>query len=229
MKKIFTIILSVVIGLNLSVKVWGQVNISGGNTITQDFNIMGTSETATLPAGWKVDNDTSPRIVGTYSNASTSTTKNAGNNMPTNASHGIYNYGAGPASSATDRAIGGLSSNSGSKSVNIYVQLKNNGSTDINSFTISYDVEKYRKGSNSAGFTIQMYYSTNGTNWTPAGTDFITSFPSDGVTANYASAPGEIKNVTNKTLNQTIAPNGFLYLAWNYSVTSGNAVGSAQA
>jgi len=27
--------------------------------------------------------------------------------MPTNASHGIYNYGAGPASSATDRAIGG--------------------------------------------------------------------------------------------------------------------------
>ena len=229
MKKIFTIILSVVIGLNLSVKVWGQVNISEGNTITQDFNIMGTSETATLPAGWKVDNDKSPRIVGTYSNASTSTTKNAGNNMPTNASHGIYNYGAGPASSATDRAIGGLSSKSGSKSVNIYVQLKNNGSTDINSFTISYDVEKYRKGSNIAGFTIQMYYSTNGTNWTPAGTDFITSFPSDGVTANYDSAPGEIKNVTNKTLNQTIAPNGFLYLAWNYSVTSGNTTSNAQA
>ncbi len=145
MKKIFTIILSVVIGLNLSVKVWGQVNISEGNTITQDFNIMGTSETATLPAGWKVDDDKSPRIVGTYSNASTSTTKNAGNNMPTNASHGIYNYGAGPASSATDRAIGGLSSNSGSKSVNIYVQLKNNGSTDINSFTISYDVENIEK------------------------------------------------------------------------------------
>nr|MBP8992298.1 hypothetical protein [Bacteroidales bacterium] len=109
------------------------------------------------------------------------------------------------------------------------MQLKNNGSTDINSFTISYDVEKYRKGSNSAGFTIQMYYSTNGTNWTPAGTDFITSFPSDGVTANYASAPGEIKNVTNKTLNQTIAPNGFLYLAWNYSVTSGNTTSNAQA
>jgi len=107
--------------------------------------------------------------------------------MPTNASHGIYNYGAGPASSATDRAIGGLSSNSGSKSVNIYVQLKNNGSTDINSFTISYDVEKYRKGSNSAGFTIQMYYSTNGTSWTTAGNDFKTSFTQDG--DNYGFSP----------------------------------------
>lgn len=37
MKKIFTIILSVVIGLNLSVKVWGQVNISEGSTVTEKF------------------------------------------------------------------------------------------------------------------------------------------------------------------------------------------------
>jgi len=37
--------------IKLERKVWGQVNISEGSTITQDFNIMGTSETATLPAG----------------------------------------------------------------------------------------------------------------------------------------------------------------------------------
>lgn len=108
MKKIFVTILCLVIGLSLSVKVWGQVNISAGNTVEENFNTIGTSGTATLPTGWRVDkNDNDVRKVGTYSNASTSTTKNAGNNMPTNASHGIYNYGAGPASSATDRAIGG--------------------------------------------------------------------------------------------------------------------------
>jgi hypothetical protein len=38
MKKIFTIILSVVIGLNLSVKVWGQVNILVGCTSNETNN-----------------------------------------------------------------------------------------------------------------------------------------------------------------------------------------------
>ena len=37
---------------------------------------------------------------------------------------------------------------------------------------LCYNVEKYRNGSNSAGFTIQMYYSTDGTNWTSAGDNF---------------------------------------------------------
>lgn len=230
MKKIFTIILSVVIGLNLSVKVWGQVNISAGNTVEENFNTIGTSGTATLPTGWRVDkNDNDVRKVGTYSNASTSTTKNAGNDMSSTAQNGIYNFAAGDADSATDRAVGGISSGSGSKSVNVYVQLKNMGSTDINSFTISYDVEKYRKGSNSAGFTIQMYYSTNDTTWTPAGTDFITSFTQDVDNKGFSPVPDPVVSITNKTLNQTIAPNGFLYLAWNYSVTSGNTTSNAQA
>ncbi len=230
MKKIFTIILSVVIGLNLSVKVWGQVNISEGNTITQDFNIMGTSDTATLPAGWKVDkNDNNVRKVGSYSNAIGNTEIIAGNNMQNNAQNGIYNFAAGNPTSATDRAVGGISSGSGSKSVNVYVQLKNMGSTDINSFTISYDVEKYRKGSNSAGFTIQMYYSTNDTTWTPAGTDFSTSFSKDSDNNGYNPAPGETKSVSSKTLNQALAVGSSIYLAWNYSVTSGSTTSNAQA
>lgn len=229
MKKIFTIILSVVIGLNLSVKVWGQVNISEGNTITQDFNIMGTSATATLPAGWKVDNDQSPRIVGTYSNASTSTTQNAGNDMSSTAQNGIYNFAAGDADSATDRAVGGISSSSKSKSVNVYVQLKNMGSTDINSFTISYDIEKYRKGTNEKGFSIQMYYSTDGIDWTSAGNDFLTSFSKDSDNNGYNPAPGETKSVSSKTLNQALAVGSSIYLAWNYSVTSGSTTSNAQA
>ncbi|HOE39902.1 MAG TPA: hypothetical protein PLY69_10020 [Bacteroidales bacterium] len=227
MKKIFITILCLVLGLSLSVKVWGQVNISAGNTVTETFSI-GTSTTATLPTGWKVDkNDNDVRKVGTYSSALNKTERSGSANMSDQASNGIYNFG--DSNTSSDRAVGGLSSSSKSKSVNVYVQLKNNGSTDISSFTISYDVEKYRKGSNPEGFTIQMYYSTNGTSWTTAGNDFKTSFTQDVDNKGFSPVPDPVVSITNKTLNQTIAPNGFLYLAWNYSVTSGNTTSNAQA
>ncbi len=207
------------------------VNIAAGGTVTQDFDGIGTSATATMPTGWKVDKNTSIRSVGTYSAAVTATELRAGNNMSSTAQNGIYNFGAGPEDTATDRAVGGISSGTASKSVNIYVQLTNNGSSTINNFTISYNVEKYRMGTNSAGFSIQMYYSTDGSTWTSAGSNFLTSFTSDPGSGNagYASAPGETKYVTNQTLDVSLASGSSLYLAWNYSVTSGTTTSSAQA
>ena len=208
------------------------VNISVGQTVTQNFDGIGTSATATMPTDWKADRPTNFRTVGTYSTAGTKTEQRAGNSMTTNATYGIYNFGAGDATSATDRAVGGLSSsNVNGKGVNIYVKLTNNGSSDISSFTISYNVEKYRMGSNPAGFTIQMYYSFTGNvgDWTSAGDDFKTSFNADGSNAGYTSAPGVTVQVSNKTLSQSLAAGSSLYLAWNYSVTSGSTTSSAQA
>ena len=208
--------------------VFGQVNISVSNTITENFTI-GTSATATLPSGWKADKNTTVRLVGTYSAATTATEQRAGNNMSPSATNGIYNYGSGDATTATDRAVGGISSSSASKSVNIYVQLTNNGVDAINNFTISYSVEKYRNGSNAAGFSIQMYYSTDGTNWTIAGSDFLTSFAADADNNGYATAPGATVNVSNKTLSVSLAASSSIYLAWNYSVTTGTTTSNAQA
>jgi hypothetical protein len=207
---------------------WGQVNISTGNTITQAFEI-GTTTNATLPTGWKVDKNTTVRLVGNYSDAGTATERVGGNSLSTTAGNGIYNFGAGAEASATDRAVGGLSSGSASKSVNIYVQLSNNGATNIENFTISYNVEKYRNGSNAAGYSIQMYYSTDGIAWTIAGSDFLTSFSADANNNGYASAPGASVSVSNKTLSQSLASSSSLYLAWNYSVTSGTTTSNAQA
>lgn len=208
---------------------FSQVNISAGSIITQDFDVLGTSATATLPTGWKVDKNATVRTVGTYTAAGTATEQIAGNNMSSSATNGIYNYGAGDATTATDRAVGGISSGSASKSVNVYVQLTNNGSTSIENFTISFDVEKYRNGSNPAGFTIQMYYSTDGSTWTAAGSDFIVSFPADGNNNGFTPAPGATFSVTDKTLSQSLAVGTSLYLAWNYSVTSGTTTSNAQA
>ena len=198
-----------------------QVSIAPEGNVFESFSI-GTSATASLPLGWKADKNATVRTLGTYSAAVYNTEQMAGNNMSGTAQNGIYNFASGDPTIATERAIGGISSSSGSNSVNIYVKLRNNGSGSITSLILSYDVEKYRMGTNSAGFSIQMYYSTDGSTWTSAGGDFLTSFAgADPSNNGFASAPGATQSVSNKTLSVPIAASSYLYLAWNYSVTSG--------
>ena len=109
-----------------------QINIQSGQTLTQDFDVLGTSATATMPASWKVDKNTTVRLVGNYSAAVTATERTGGNSMTDSAGNGIYNFGAGDPTTATDRAVGFLSSSSATKSGNVYVQLVIS-STTINS------------------------------------------------------------------------------------------------
>lgn len=206
-----------------------QVNIQSGQTLTQNFDVLGASATAAMPASWKADKNTTVRTLGTYSAAVTATEQRAGNSMSSSATNGIYNYGAGPADTAIDRAVGFVSSGSATKSGNVYIQLSNNGSTTINSFAISYNVEKYRMGTNAAGFSIQMYYSTDGITWTSAGSSFLTSFTGSEASNNgYDSAPGATIPV-NATLACSLTAGSSLYLAWNYSVTTGSTTSNAQA
>ena len=208
---------------------WGQINISTGTTVTENLDGIGTSATATTPANWRVDKKTTARTVGTYSAALTATERIGGDAMSSTAGNGIYNFGDGVAASATDRAIGGLSSSSASKSVNIYTYLTNNGLTLIKDFTLSIDIEKYRNGTNAAGFSIQMYYSTDGSTWTNAGSDFIVSFSADADNNGYTDAPGFTTSIISKTLNVSLLSGNSLYLAWNYSVTSGTTTSNSQA
>ncbi len=207
---------------------FGQVTIQAGQTVSQSFDAVGTAATATLPTGWKADKNATVRLVGSYSSAVTATERNGGDAMISSAGNGIYNFGAGPATTATDRAIGFLSSGSATKSGNVYLQLTNNGSTSITSFSISYNVEKYRMGTNVAGFAIQMYYSTDGTTWTSAGTGFLSTMTADASNDGYSSAPGATVNVSG-SLGQSLAASSSLYLAWNYSVASGTTTSYAQA
>ncbi|MBE2235241.1 MAG: hypothetical protein IAE85_17225 [Anaerolinea sp.] len=197
---------------------------------SQNFDGIGTSATATLPTNWRVDKNATARSVGTWATASAVTEQIAGNNMATNAANGIYNYGAGVAASAADRAVGWISSSSATKSGNLYAWFQNDTGNILSGVEISYDVEKYRNGSNAAGFSIQMYYSTDGTTWTSAGPNFLTSFSADSDNSGFATAPGATVAVTAKILTfpTPIAVNDFFYLAWNYSVTTGTTTSNAQ-
>ena len=215
--------------LLLPVLGWGQISITpGGAAVTQNFNAIGGTATATLPANWRADkNNSSVRTVGTYAAAVTATEQAGGANPSAPSTNGIYNF---TSATASDQAIGGLSSNSNSKSVNLYSpKLTNAGAGSVSGFTVSYNVEKYRNGSNAAGFTIQLYYSTNGTSWTSAGSNFTTSFAADADILGYTTAPAVTTAVTSQPLSVPVAAGTDIYFAWNYSVTSGTTTSNAQA
>lgn len=205
--------------------------INSTTPYTQNFDNMEPDATASLPAAWKISKDIdNPRTLGIYATAMDQTEQVNDVTMASNAKNGIYNYGN--SANPTDRCIGGLTTGTGTASgadaVTMYVKLKNTDTKTITSLNISYDIEKYRKGNNSAGFIFKMYYSTDGANWTDAGSSFESFFSTDGVTEGYAVVPGNIRPVSS-ILTRSIAPGETLYLAWNYSVASGNTPQGAQA
>lgn len=210
--------------------VWGQINITaGGSAVTQNFNSLGTSTTATLPTDWTVQKSSTERTIPNFSSTATAVERADGNSISTNAANGIYRFNAN--NSTAESAIGGLSSSSASKSVVLYTRLNNNATAAISSFTISYNVEKYRNGSNAAGYTIEMFYSTNGTSWTSCGSDFTTNFATDANNNGFGTSPGSSIAISNKSFTpaSSISQNTVFYFAWQYSVTSGSTTSNAQA
>src|SRR5262249_53293617 len=153
------------------------ISIPDGTAVTQNFNSMGSTATANLPTDFRVDKLSTVRTVGTFAAAGTAPRLAGGTNLSTSAGNGIYNFGS--TADATDRAVGFLASGTGTMSGNLYAQLVNNTGGSLSGLTISYNVEKYRNGSNAAGFRIQMFYSKDGSNWNSAGANFLTSFSAD--------------------------------------------------
>ncbi|HEY3028293.1 MAG TPA: DNA/RNA non-specific endonuclease, partial [Pyrinomonadaceae bacterium] len=225
---ILTAFISVLALISVAV-VFAAISLSTSTAYTQNFDGIGTSATATLPTDWKVDKPSTVRTVGTFAAATTTTNFAGGANLSSSASNGIYNFGSGTTTTGPDRAVGFLSSGTATQSGNLYAQLVNNTGGSLSGIQISYDVEKYRNGSNPNGFRIQMFYSADGNSWTSAGSDFLTSFASDANNNGFATAPGGTVSVTNKTLNVSVANGANLYLAWNYSVAATTTTTNAQA
>ncbi len=198
-------------------------------TATEDFNSMTTNGEDQLPQAWRIDRQTvAPRTVGTYAAASTTTMYAGGTSLASNAKNGTWNFGA--TDDATDRALGGITTGvtGGSRAINVYTHIKNDGAKNLVSPTLSYDIEKYRQGANDAGFTVKLYYSYSGNAWTEAGEDFVTSFGKDAATQGYDNAPGETRHVE-ATLPFNIEAGVDFYLAWNISATSGDNCAAAMA
>jgi hypothetical protein len=207
------------------------IPISSLTAYTQNFDGMGTSATAALPADFRVDKPSTVQTVGTFSAAVTATSFAGGANLSSSASNGIYNFGSGTTTTGPDRSVGFLSSGTATQSGNLYAQLINNTGAPLTGLQLSYSLEKYRLGINPAGFRIQLFYSLDGVTWTSAGASFLTSFPQDGGTVNdgFATAPGATVMVSGQNLSVAIPDGSNFYLAWNYSVSSGTTTTNGQA
>ena len=195
---------------------------------SENFDNMGEETTATLPEAWRIDRIlTAPRTVGRYDQADDKTMYSGGVSLPGNAKNGTWNFGD---NAGDDRALGGISTGvaDGTRCVNVYAHLLNTGKKDIENVNVAYNIEKYRKGNNSAGFAVQLYYSIDGRNWTSAGSDFYTYFAPDAETIGYEIVPGETVPVS-AVLNTKLSRGCDLYLAWNISVASGDAAQGAMA
>ncbi len=184
-----------------------------------------------MPSNWKIDRKSDARTVGAFSSAGVTTARRAGNSMTSSAPSGVYNFGAGPADTATDRAPGWLFGGvDGGRTGNLYVHLINDTSTPLNGLVLSYDIEKYRNGTSVGGFCVQLYYSSTGSagSWISAGTDFCNTYEADADNNGFASAPGSTTNVVNKQLSVVIPAGQSLYLAWSCSAISGNSGNTSQ-
>src|SRR6267143_6391675 len=71
--------------------VLAAISLSTSTPYTQNFDAMGTTATATLPADFRVDKPGTVRTVGTFAAAGTTTSLLGGANLSTIASNGIYN------------------------------------------------------------------------------------------------------------------------------------------
>ena len=100
-------------------------------------------------------------------------------------------------------------------SPNVYLHVRNTGTIPIVQPLLSYDIEKYRKGKNKAGFNVLLFTSRDGIDWTRAEGDvFKSHFEADEATEGYASVPGETRQVIGQ-LQTTIQPGDDLFLAWS--------------
>lgn len=151
----------IILALALSSSAFGQVVVNSATTpYTQNFDTLASSGSAT----W-TDNST---LVGWYARttATASITTYSTNTGSVGTTFGLYSYGT---ASATDRAIGFVSTNSltgpsGSGQNFLGLSLTNSTGSTITSFALSYDGEQWRKENNASAQALTVQYSLNATN-----------------------------------------------------------------
>ena len=188
-----------------------------GVSITENFDGIGSSGTATLPTAWRVDS-VSASPTTNYALAATATTQAAGAS-DSFTTGGTYNFANGNNGTSTERAVGWLSSTGYTSPRNLFVQLTNNTNLTVSSLTVNFDIEKYRSGTRA--FNINFFSSPDGITWT-AQTAGDHAFAADANNTTYTNPP----NATPKTVTITglsLAQGANIYLRWSYTGVGGSS------
>ena len=206
-------------------RVAGQVSITSGSPVTQNFDGIGSSGTATLPSGFKIGRNTA-----TYSSAGTATELSAGTSgtgiLTGTSSGGAYNFANGVNASSTDRSVGFLTTGTATGPGYLFMQLQNNTGVLITDLIITFDYEKSRSGSRAFDLTFQT--STDGSTFGGAIASGGNSYAADaGNTTIFNPPTTTSKSVTINGVN--IANGASYYVRWMYAPNSGSTYTNAQA
>lgn len=148
---------------------FSQATIGALNSAyTQNFNTL----ISTGSAAW-ADNST---LAGWYARttATASLTTYSVNTGSVGTTFGLYSYGS---TSASDRALGFVSTNGGTGSGGsnyIGLQVTNSAGLTATSFTLAYDGEQWRRENNAAAHTLVVQYAFNAASVTDTGVTWTT-------------------------------------------------------
>ncbi|HLO74550.1 MAG TPA: choice-of-anchor D domain-containing protein [Flavobacterium sp.] len=197
---------------------WGQISIPNTTPIVENFNSLGTSATATLPTGIRVNS------VSNYTTGLSATTVaygSTGAGVVTGTSGGgCVNWANGITASSTDRALGFLTTGSYTSPRSIILAFQNTGSTNITDLAISFDYEKIRSGTRAFNWTF--FHGSIATNVNTSATAGDQTYAADANNTTISNPP----SVINKSFSLTglsIAPGAVYYLCWTYTGLAGSS------
>jgi hypothetical protein len=192
----------------------GQISITSNSAITQDFNSIGTTATATLPTGFKIGTDWSS---GT--SATTVVYGTSGTGAVTGSSGGgAVNWANGATATSTDRSIGFLSSGGYTSPRSIIYAFTNNTGNTVTSLNISWNYEKSRSGSRAFDWT---FFHGNTSTATIAATSGDQSYAADANNTVISNPPLSVSKSVSLT-GLSIANGSTYYLRWTYTGNGGS-------
>ncbi len=199
-----------------------QVSITtAGSAVTQNFDGLGSANNASVPAGFKIGTDWS---TGTTVVTAAAGTSGAGILTGTS-SGGVYNFANGVTATATDRALGFLSTSGFSSPRSIVYAFTNNTGATITSIDLAWNYEKYRSGTRAFDWTFFHGSTSTATTAANPGDQSYAADANNTVISNPPAATAKSFSIT----GLSIANGATYYLRWTYTGVAGstNAQGLA--
>ncbi len=195
-----------------------QISITGTSPVTENFDTIGTSATASLPANWKMTSAGTGSSSGWATGTNvTATTQAASTGSPNTGAR--YNWGNG--TTTTDRAVGFMTSGGYASPNAVMAYYTNNTGLTITDLAIAFDVERYRINTSAADVTF--FTSADGSTWTPQTAGDTGAFATGTSTYNFTS--GTVVSKTFSLTGLSIADGSAVYLKWVFNTTGSSSQG----
>lgn len=198
-------------------KLYSQISIPSTTTVVENFNLMGSSASATLPTGFKLGTD--------WASGTTVTTQSAGTSgagiLTSSSGGGFYNFASGVTATSTDRSIGFLSSGGYSSPRSIIYAFTNNTGNTVTAISLNWNYEKYRSGTRAFNWTFFHGGTSNPSTSATSGDRSYLADANNTVISNPPASTAKSFSLTG--LN--ISNGSTYYLRWTYTGTGGSTNG----